>query len=83
MKPMKVKKIGTHTNLSYNDWIELIYNNEYKSVMKTKDINIIYKALNEAFTYISDEEYCEMSQSALLDNIELSCDIIEKLNINL
>jgi len=51
--------------------------------MKTKDINIIYKALNEAFTYISDEEYCEMSQSALLDNIELSCDIIEKLNINL
>jgi len=81
MKPMKVKKIGYQTTLSYNEWIELIYNNEYKSVIKTKDLNTIYKALNEAFIYISNNS--ETGQSALLDTLKESLDKIEKLNINL
>ncbi len=81
MKPMKVKKIGYQTTLSYNEWIELIYNNEFKSVIKTKDLNTIYKALNEAFIYISNNS--ETGQSDLLDTLEKSLDKIEKLNINL
>ncbi len=81
MKPMKVKKIGYQTTLSYNEWIELIYNNEFKSVIKTKDLNTIYKALNEAFIYVSNNS--ETGQSDLLDTLEKSLDKIEKLNINL
>jgi len=87
---MKVRKVGTKTTKTFNEWIELIYNNEYK-VCKTTDIKWIYQVLNNAHQYIdgslANSDYIRENKPKdeiglnLLEEIDTCCDIIEELNI--